>query len=310
MCTPDPSGLFSDREVAIGVWMGIALVYMAIGEKRRASLVQVIGSVLRWKLVVPALVMALYVAALVHALAAAGWWTPDELKDTILWFVFSGIVILFSAIGNAPSKRGFWRRLVTDQLKVAVIIEWAVNAYSFPLWGELLGFPAIAFLVILDAYAGVDAKYRKRPEFARMGKVARFLLGILALVLLIFTIREIAAHFCWAHRWAAARAVSLAPLLSLAIIPLAYVMGLWSTYESLMMRLRFPIDHPKDPGVSAYAARRIFWWGRFNPRRIEQFWRIYWGAMLRVRTRSDVDAVVRLWQAGRRWSPSSSDEPR
>jgi hypothetical protein len=92
-------------------------------------------------------------------------------------------------------------------------------------------------------------------------------------------------------------------MLSLSIIPLAYVMGLWSAYESMIVRLRLPFDHPKDRRVVTYAARRIFWRGRLNPRKIEQFWRIYWGAMLQVRTRADVDDVIRLSRSGRRWSP-------
>jgi hypothetical protein len=106
----------------------------------------------------------------------------------------------------------------------------------------------------------------------------------------------------WAHLpstdvSSVARAVGIPALLSLAVIPLTYILSLASSYETLRMRCDSLL---KDRGVGGYAARKIVWRCRFSPRKIAQFSRIYLTSFVIARSRADVDVIIEHSRRSRR----------
>lgn len=58
----------------------------------------------------------------------------------MIWFLFSGLVLAATAIDKSKHHE-FWREAVVEQLKVLVLIERLVQAYTFSLPVEILLVP-------------------------------------------------------------------------------------------------------------------------------------------------------------------------
>src|SRR5205823_5034214 len=179
-----------------------------------------IKAVTHWKIILPGLLMAGYTALVVYGLAKVDLWKADQAKDTAFWFLFAGLAVAFSAIDSARRQRHFWRRIVLDQIKITVLVEWLFASYTFPLVAELLLVPAIALLVMLDVVA------QSKPEFSPAAKITSAALAIGGFVLFGFTLRQAVIAFTLDESGAAARSIALAPILSVAILPFIYFLVL------------------------------------------------------------------------------------
>ncbi len=242
--------------------------------------------------------MAAYTAAVVWALYAAGAWTFDLLKDTIFWFVLSGLAVAFSVV-LAATDGSIWRRVVVDQLKVVVVLEYIVNTYAFSFPVELVLVPVLTFLAMLDVIARSDVKHAQVVRLTG-GLQALFGFGVLA----VATAQAI-AHLDAVQTADVLRSLLLAPTLSVLFVPFIYLLILVTTYESLLVRLKLGL--PKDPGVKWYARRRLICHLGLRPQKIRTFMCAHAWDLTRIRTKADIDTLLTLDDpAGRRSSGASA----
>lgn len=74
--------LFDSRELAILIWMFLALVLAASSKRIRPSLIQVGKALVQSKLLVLWLTMLTYIGGLIWLLAVSGIWTTDLVGET------------------------------------------------------------------------------------------------------------------------------------------------------------------------------------------------------------------------------------
>jgi hypothetical protein len=294
MLSAGAESFLTTREMAIAVWATLALAVAMSKKGIRGSLARIIRTAVNWKFVVPAVTMAAYTAIVVTGLAKVGLWTSDLVKDTVLWYLFAGIALLFSGLTRDSEKRGFWRRLLLGQITATLLVEWLVNNYTFPFLVEFLLVP-VAFLL-----GGIGAVAQSRPDAAVMKKFTSWTLGLLGFFALAFSIKEVIAHIRAGEATSVFRSIALTPLLSVAIVPLAYALGIVSACENLLIRVGFATKESSDPHLARYAVRKIAWRCRLNPRKIAQFAKVYTRALFDVRTRADVDTLIQLSRCSHR----------
>ena len=242
------SSTFTTREVALIIWTLVFFGWVTARRDARKSLGGVLSAALQWKILVPFLLVVAYIALVVLVLHTLGVWTPDLLKDTILWFVFSGVAVAFSGM-SLNSDGIHWRRVISGQLKAIVLLEYVVNTYMFALWIELLLVPTLVIVSALDVVVKMDDKHRT------MAKLIGALQALFGFTILAFALRQAVSTRDTFSTMETLRAIARAPLLSALLLPVAYLFAIVSVYEQLFIRLA--IGPTKDASVVRYAKRKL-----------------------------------------------------
>jgi hypothetical protein len=134
MDSPIPA--LDNREFALVTWILLGLAASLLSRDLRASLARAVKTLLGWKLLLIFGSMTLYLGALVLLLFAARLWTPDLVSETVLWFLFSGLLILFRSV-KAGEQTDFFRKTVLSAFAVAAISEFFLSLRPLGLVLEL-----------------------------------------------------------------------------------------------------------------------------------------------------------------------------
>jgi len=242
------SGLFSNREIAIFAWLFVFSVYVLRNRDVRKSLEGVFKTLFSGKILFPILLLAVYIGAAAYFLSHLGLWNITLLKDTLFWFFTAGTLTMFKYVtaknGDIPVKE-----LLFDNLKLIVILEFILNSFTLALWVELVIVPVITVVFMMNAY--VEATKGDR-------KVAKLLGGIQAvfgLALIGHALYSAVVDYRSLGTFDTLRSFLLPILLSSAIIPVAYLMALYSNYESLF--IGFKIGKSRKRSLVWYCKWRV-----------------------------------------------------
>lgn len=169
------------REKAAVLWTLAILAYAAMGDGVRSGFVGVVRTFFHWKLLLLFGTAAAYCAGVVYLAARAGVWHEAALKDTVYWFFTGGVALVGDAVTHAaPGDPGYFKRLLRQSLKFAVIVAFLVNLYVLPFPAELVVVPLILFLVVSQVVAEHDA------SLAQTRKPIGFTLTAIVAVLLAY----------------------------------------------------------------------------------------------------------------------------
>jgi len=273
----------STREIALLIWGAIFLIWALTVPGVRSSLLGLFRSAFHWKLVTPIAVVILYLMAVVWGLHLIHFWTPELLKDTIVWGLFSGIALAFSAI-SMDAKAPTWRRVLADQAKAIVLIEYVLDTYTFILWAELLFVPALVFLSMLDAAARMDERHKLTA------KLTGFFLTMIGIAILCLAFHNVLSDTEAFSILGVMRELLLPPVLSLALLPIVHVFFLISAYEQVFLVLR--IGPVKNQSVIRYAKLRFFQGLGIRPNLVRSFLQRKRMALISATTKADIDDLL------------------
>jgi hypothetical protein len=227
----------NSREDAILVWT-IALIAFVVwkgGEDFWASIAAFVRAAAAPKLLVLFGSAAAYCAAVVFAAERAGLWHSVTLKETVYWFVGSGIVLVGNATHASPGDARYFRKVLRNAVSVTIAIAFIVNVYVFPLAVELILVPIVLLLVGMQVIVENDAKY-----IALRRAIDRLLVAIGLFVLAYFAIRAITDLDGLLTR-ERVEALLVAPALTLAFIPFLLAVAWVSRREQERLRKRFRV---------------------------------------------------------------------
>ena len=92
-------------------------------------------------------------------------WNLINLKDSILWLLFSGFVLYKDIITDK-----IWQETMKNYLlkviSISAIYEFIVNIICLPIWVLLLLIPLICFLQMISSYAEDKKEYKSAYIFA------------------------------------------------------------------------------------------------------------------------------------------------
>lgn len=220
--------LFSNRELAVG-YLAIALFVAGLFSKAfRRHYKDLLQAAFRWKLLAAVAGMAVWLVGVVAVLRHFGLWNSYLLKDTILWFLFSGIALGFSGMLSSDGLN--WRRSVRDNVSAVIILEFVANLRSFPLAVEIGFVPIVALVVAADTYAKESGRSEGR-------KATRSVLAIIGIALLAYTATHLAQNWESVRIGQLWRELLLPPVLSAVFLPCVYIVGLVAVYERLFTQL-------------------------------------------------------------------------
>jgi hypothetical protein len=180
-------------------------------------------------LLVLVLVFWAFLALVVGVAWKNGFWSPDFAKDTVLWALIPGLILIFSFV-RAGEERGFYVRALKRVVGLTAIVESYVNLGSFPLLVELVLVPVAVFLVVMSGFAGLSA------EHAIVKRWADRLLGVIGLALLVGAAGYLASAWDSLDKTKLALQFMVPVSLTAVSLPFVFVFSLYANYQSHFAR--------------------------------------------------------------------------
>lgn len=114
--------IFNNREIAIGIWLIIAVISLSFMKPMRDAMKTIIPILFSKKFVVFYLVFFAFLYIVIYFLEKTRFWDIGLLKDTIFWVVFVQFPLFAKAIEKAKDGR-FFSKIIKENLAFIVIIE-------------------------------------------------------------------------------------------------------------------------------------------------------------------------------------------
>jgi len=239
--------LLNKREKAIIIWLVIFLVWVLSQKTIRNSIFGVLKALFQKKIFIVIVAMLLYVGLVVLFFYRIQLWDSSLIKDTIFW-VGVAFILLMNA-NKATQDEHYFKKILLDNLKLILVIEFIVNLYVFSLWVEIILMPLLFVIVVM----GVVVEMKK--EYMSVKKIIDFTLVTFGIFLIIFALFNIFSGYQSFATSDNLRALILPPLLTLAYMPFLYFFALLMAYENLFVRL--DIFLKKDKNLAKFTKRKI-----------------------------------------------------
>ncbi len=231
-----PPAILNSREDAGLIWTVIVLafvIYKAPG---------VVGNLVHlvWLVIKPPLVFlfggaALYCAVLLTVASEVGLWEPSATKETVYWFLGTGLVLAAHATKAQPDP-DYARALFRRALAAAILIEFIVNFYVFPVAVELVFVPLVGLLGVMEFWN----KGQAEPD-PRLAKLTGGGLAILGWVVLVSVLVRIGLRPADLLTRTTLERVLVVPALTIGFIPFLYLVALWSRRQQENLQRRFAL---------------------------------------------------------------------
>jgi len=166
-----------------------------------------------------------------------------------MWFCLTGIVLSFDAATKSKDE-GLFKKIIFDNIKILVILEFIINTYTFSLIGEIFFLPIITFIAMIEIVSKFDKKYLS------IEKLTRHIQIIIGIIILALSIIKIITDFKNYGNLNTLRSFLLPPFLSISILPFIYLMLIVSNYEQLFLKLNS--CEIKNNNLINYAKKKIF----------------------------------------------------
>ncbi len=272
--------LFNNRELATAFWLLVLAVWVLCKAELRSSIGDLFRAFWKVKIVVPICLMLLYVTGSVELLAIIGIWKVHLLKDTIVWF-FVGATAMMMRFVTAKDTDNVFKKILTDSIKIVILLEFLVNTHTFSLLAELILLPVFTFIVMLDAVASTN------KEHAIVAKIAKGIQMIVGFMILGIAFTRAYADFQNLKDLDTFRSIALVPLLSILMFPFIYIMLVISKYELVFLRLK--LGREKTPELKRYARRKIIKHSGLSLKRLQYLLKNHMIDLMHMDKESDVD---------------------
>lgn len=252
----------NNRERAIIVWLIIFFTWALFHKSIRNSMLNLIKMFVSKYFLKVIFVMLLYIGIVVYFLVKIHYYHFSLIKDTIFWTFGSAFILLMNST-EALHDQLFFRKQLLNSIKFALLLEFIVNLYAFNYWIEILTFPIISVIVVLDVFATSNV------EYAIVKRFSQFVLSIYGLFLVTYTLIKIFRDFDGFGTIENLRSFLLPIILTVAYMPFLYLFTLNMAYDSLNARLKWSL---KDNAILfRYAKQQIFKLCLFDLKKLNKF---------------------------------------
>lgn len=274
----------NNREMAIAIWLFIAIIWGISNSKIRESLLKVAKAFFARKLSLLYLIMFAYIALLIMAASAMGIWTMKHLPLTILWGGFVAFVMLFNF--QKANDSNYFKSSLKDNFKALIILEFVLNLYVFDLWLELFLVPFMAII------GGMLAISETNKGYEIVKKVLNFIMSLIGLIFIGYAGYMVVTDFKNFATLENLESFYLPILFSITFIPFVYLFALYSGYEAFFIRLGFFVENTK---VLRYAKRKTILASNLNLWKLNK-WSKYVISSWRFKEKQEVDDAILVFK--------------
>ncbi|HEC79174.1 MAG TPA: hypothetical protein ENI34_08560 [candidate division WOR-3 bacterium] len=269
----------NNREKAFILWLLIFLIWILFHKDIIKPIFRLFMALFQAKILIVLLIMFLYTISEVFLFYKMRLWDVFLIKDTVLWFFGIAFVHLLN-VSKISQNRNYFKKILFNNLKLIIILEFILNRYTLSLWLEIIIMPLLFVIVTISIYT------EKRKEYMFVKKAVDAILIIFGIFLIIFALFNILRNYQSFTNSNTLRTFFLPPLLTLAYIPFLYFVALYSAYDSFFTRV--DIFFKKDKGMAALVKRRVFILCHVNLGLLNRFTKECTQKLIRLSRRDDI----------------------
>jgi hypothetical protein len=238
-----PRMVLDNRELAVSVFLVLGTIWSLTIPGIRTAIWKLVRALVAWRIQLLLLLMLLYIGLEVNALQSIGLWDSSHVKDTILWTATVAFVLVMR---HASGSMSSLLRAAGDLLGAAVVLDFIINFYVFPIYIELIVMP------IMFVLFGILVFSEHKPEYKTVHDLIAAVLAIVGIGYAAYFLYN--AYQGWGPfaRLETAKQFLVPIALSLLFVPFVYLAMLYASYERFFARSSFYV---KDPSVH----RRFKW---------------------------------------------------
>lgn len=241
--------IFSTREIATGMWLIIFVAAIFIAPSVRKAAIRVIKVAFSRQLLIPFIAILMHAVVLTFLSMQLQIWKNIYIKDIVLWVLFVGVPVCYGAI-NSKTETHYFRNILIDNLKFAIIVEFLISSFTFSLTAEIIILPIICFFVMLEVVA------EGRSEYQQVKKFISFVLAIMGFLFLGLTLKAAVETYSTLGLIDLLISFCIPIIFSIAYIPVAYGFGVYAKYQMVFIRMGF--KEPKDKKIRRKHRYKVF----------------------------------------------------
>jgi len=277
---------FNTREIAIILWLFILTIWILSQKNIRKSLLDVLKSLFQIKILSVIIAAIVYTGFTVLVLVKIGIWDFSLLKDTIYWFLAVAFVLLMNT-NKANQEKGFFVKILKDNLKIILALEFILTLYTFNLIAEIILVPILVFIGAMSAVSEL------KKEYLPVKKLFDFILSSIGIFFIVFALGKVFGDFQNIMTSQNLKTFILPPLLTVGFIPFVYFFALIMAYETLFVRLS--IFNRNNPDLIKFTKRKITYACRLNLPKLNRFAKEGTQDLMSISTKKDVNAIIKKY---------------
>lgn len=258
--------ILSTREWATLIWGCIFMLYVLCHSEIRKSLWNVIVIFFDKKLRILWEIILLYVLTITMVFCYLPIWENIYIKDIIIWFLFSGLIYCMNAVSSEADET-YIKKILKDNLKFTMILEFFMSTFTFNIWIELAIIPVITIITVMNVIA------ERKEEYKSVHKLLDSILAIAGFWIFYETIKIGINEYKQLNIINTLVSFMIPIVYLILIVPLEYILELYSKYEVLFLRMTFKEE--KDKRIRLHHRTAIFRECNFSVRKILLFQREY-----------------------------------
>lgn len=260
--------IFSTREVALIIWFLVFLIFVSRTKDVRHSIVGVIKAFFDRKLIVAFNTLLLYILFIIFILSYIGFWDISLLKDTVLWLLFSGIVLFMNI--NKVEDVNYFSKLIKDNIKIIAIWEFLFNFYTLSLVWELVLIPVVFMFSVIEAFAEHSSKQEESHK--KVVALCKNILGLIGLVMIGYVIYRTITEYELLLSISNLKSFLLPVLLTALTLPYFYALALYMNYESFITVVKH-LHRNGDPKISKRLIKATLKYANININTLKRIWK-------------------------------------
>ena len=223
----------STREMAIVIWGVAFLSYMIIcSPEVRTTLYRLLKVAFGYNLIaIYIFLTATFAFELNIFFRIFPIWKFVSIKDAVVWFLFAGLPLCFSAQSKLAAEKGYLKNAIMQNVKFIALVEFLINFYTFDLLIELFLQPILVILVIILEFS------KHREEYRKARKCAAVLLIIINIISAIYIIQQIVTHYPDDISMVNLFSFVMPICYTVLLVPIAYAFAVFVAYENVFKRL-------------------------------------------------------------------------
>ncbi|MCD4753475.1 MAG: hypothetical protein K8R40_10420 [Anaerolineaceae bacterium] len=234
--------ILDNREIAILIWLGVFFI-KAIFQKNIRKSLMAIWNVLTQKIILVSIILMLvYIGAMIYLFYQINFWDISNLSDTIFWSVGVAFVMFINI--DRTKEDGYFQKVVLDNVKVVVFIEFVTNLYVFNFWAEIILVPV---LVGIGGMLGIAST---NPKYKQVESLLTKILIIFGVGYSIFALYNVIIDFKGFVSIDNLREFLLPPIFTIVFLPFIYLMAVYTAYDSIFRRIKHLI---RNSNMARYA---------------------------------------------------------
>ena len=262
----------SSREQAslilLCLFIGIVVVLGISQSSIRESILRLIRTFLKRSILLSLFLLFMYISLEVWIGYRLGWWNSKLVKDTVIWAVVSGLVLLFKGTLEANKDPHFFRNTASATIAPTVYITFFLNLTSLSLVAEVAMQIVITILTVLSVYTHSSKAREDEP----VRKLSDGILALIGFSWVAYTVFHMFETWAQLDGYQLFLEFVLPIWLTIGVLPFIFALSLYVAYEYPFRLINIETNVCR---IRWRARLALFTKLRFKSRSIVEF-RPYW----------------------------------